>query len=108
MGDYDDYSMNLPSSGDTIAGVCHARGSNSELPPQWLMYVRVENSKISADKVVELGGKIIQGPRDLLRYTRPRWGGVSNLFLTFRSPRDTHPDARHSERRCAQEDWTLY
>jgi predicted enzyme related to lactoylglutathione lyase len=63
MGDYDDYNMNLPSSGETIAGVCHARGSNSKLPPQWLMYVRVENSKISADKVVELGGKIIQGPR---------------------------------------------
>ena len=63
MGDYDDYTINLPSNGETIAGICHARGSNSEIPPQWLMYVRVENSKTSADKVVELGGEIIQGPR---------------------------------------------
>jgi len=63
MGDYDDYLMNLPSNGETAAGICHARGSNSELPPQWLMYVRVENSKASAEKVVELGGEIIQGPR---------------------------------------------
>jgi predicted enzyme related to lactoylglutathione lyase len=63
MGDYDDYVMNLPSNGETVAGICHARGSNSELPAQWLMYVRVENSKVSAEKVVELGGEIIQGPR---------------------------------------------
>lgn len=63
MGDYDDYVMNLPSNNETIAGICHARGSNSELPPQWLMYVRVADSKASAEKVVELGGEIIQGPR---------------------------------------------
>jgi predicted enzyme related to lactoylglutathione lyase len=63
MGDYDDYLMNLPSNGETVAGICHERGSNSELPPQWLMHVRVENSKASAEKVVELGGEIIQGPR---------------------------------------------
>jgi len=63
MRDYDDFNMNLPSSGETIAGVCHARGSNADLPPQWLMYVRVEDSKVSAEKVVELGGEIIQGPR---------------------------------------------
>ncbi|MBL4674348.1 MAG: VOC family protein [Arenicella sp.] len=63
MGDYDDYVMNLASNGGSVAGICHARGSNSELPPQWLMYVRVENSKASAEKVVELGGEIIQGPR---------------------------------------------
>jgi predicted enzyme related to lactoylglutathione lyase len=65
MGDYDDYSMNLPSNGETVAGVCHARGSNADLPPQWLMYVRVENSTSSAEKGVELGGDIIQGPRSM-------------------------------------------
>ena len=63
MGDYDDFNMNLPASGETIAGICHARGSNAALPPQWLMYVRVQDSKASADKVVDLGGDIIQGPR---------------------------------------------
>ncbi len=65
MGDYDDFNMNLLSSGETIAGVCHARGSNADLPPQWLMYVRVKDSKQSAKKVVELGGEIIQGPREM-------------------------------------------
>ena len=63
MGDYDDYNMNLPLNGETIAGICHARGSNSKLPAQWLMYVRVENANVSADRVIKLGGEIIQGPR---------------------------------------------
>jgi len=62
MGEYDDYNMNAPGSGRTVAGICHARGDNASLPPQWLMYVRVENSTMSAEKVVELGGSIIKGP----------------------------------------------
>ena len=32
MGDYNDYSMISPDSGAAIAGVCHQRGTNSELP----------------------------------------------------------------------------
>ena len=32
MGDYDDFNMVAPESGRTIAGVCHARGSNADLP----------------------------------------------------------------------------
>jgi len=49
MGEYDDYNMNAPGSGRTVAGICHARGDNASLPPQWLMYVRVENSTMSAE-----------------------------------------------------------
>lgn len=55
--------MNVFGEGDTIAGIFHARGDNSAMPPQWLMYVRLENSRISAEKVIELGGDIIQGAR---------------------------------------------
>ena len=28
MGDYDDYNVKLPESGDTIAGICHANRPN--------------------------------------------------------------------------------
>jgi predicted enzyme related to lactoylglutathione lyase len=62
MGDYDDFNMN--NSLGTIAGICHAKGENTDLPPQWLMYVRVENAKISAQKTVELGGAILKGPTE--------------------------------------------
>ena len=63
MGDYDDYNINLPQTSDTIAGVCHARGSNAKLPAQWLMYVRVESVVESAVRCQALGGKVLDGPR---------------------------------------------
>lgn len=65
MGDYDDFNINLPKTGDTIAGICHAKGSNSNLPAQWLMYVRVEDVAVSAQKCKELGGDILDGPRKM-------------------------------------------
>jgi len=63
MGDYDDFNMNMPEGGETIAGVCHARGSNAKIPPQWMMYVEVADAESSANRVSELGGEIIVGPR---------------------------------------------
>ena len=63
MGSYSDFNINLPGTQDTIAGVCHARGSNANLPSQWLIYVRVESVKASAEKCEKLGGKILDGPR---------------------------------------------
>lgn len=32
MGGYSDYVMKMPVSGDGVAGVCHSRGSNADLP----------------------------------------------------------------------------
>ena len=63
MGDYDDFDINLPNSGETIAGICHARGSNSKLPAQWLMYVQVQDAAQSAARCTELGGTVLDGPR---------------------------------------------
>jgi len=63
MGEYDDFNMISPTSGQTVAGVCHARGVNADVPPQWLMYVIVEDVDASARKCTELGGKVIAGPR---------------------------------------------
>jgi uncharacterized protein len=63
MGEYDDFNINLPNSSETIAGVCHARGSNNKLPAQWLMYVRVKDVVESAASCKELGGAVLDGPR---------------------------------------------
>lgn len=65
MGEYDDFNINLPKIGDTIAGVCHARGSNNNLPAQWLMYVRVKDVTVSAKKCQNLGGTVLDGPREM-------------------------------------------
>ena len=46
-----------------MTGICYAKGSNANVPPQWVFYVSVESVEASAAKCVELGGKIIDGPR---------------------------------------------
>jgi predicted enzyme related to lactoylglutathione lyase len=62
MGDYDDYCMNEPG-GETVSGICHARGKNAGIPPQWLVYITVPSVADAAQKCVELGGTVIHGPR---------------------------------------------
>ncbi len=64
MGEYDDYVMSTPD-GTGVTGVCHARGTNANVPPQWLTYFSVENVERSAARCVELGGRIIDGPRKM-------------------------------------------
>ena len=64
MDDYSDYSMVTPA-GETVAGVCHARGPNADMPPQWLMYVRVANVEDSAASCERLGGKVLVAPKDM-------------------------------------------
>lgn len=59
MGQYDDYIMNTPVTETSIAGVCHARGVNAELPAQWLIYITVANIDDSIALCKKLGGKIL-------------------------------------------------
>ena len=63
MGDYDDYCVNTPDSGETVGGICHARGVNAKAPPQWLIYVVVADVSKSIEECLALGGKVIDGPR---------------------------------------------
>ena len=63
MGNYSDFNINLPDSGDTVAGICHARGMNANMPSQWLLYVRVADVETSAAETEKRGGKILDGPR---------------------------------------------
>ena len=65
MGDYFDYSMNLPGTDTAVAGVCHARGSNANIPPQWLIYVRVDDADAAAQRCRGRGGTVVDGPRDM-------------------------------------------
>ena len=65
MGDYDDFNMTLPESGEPAAGICHARGSNAELPAGWLIYFTVDDVDASARACVEQGGEIVVEPKEL-------------------------------------------
>lgn len=65
MGACNDYNMNRPRAGETVAGICHAQGPNAGRPPQWLIYIMVEDVEQSARKCVELGGRVVDGPRSM-------------------------------------------
>lgn len=59
MGNYNDYNMLRPKDNVTGAGICHARGTNANLPAQWLIYIAVDNLDKSVNRCLDLGGKII-------------------------------------------------
>ncbi len=65
MGDYADFNMKQPGSGEATAGVCHARGENADLPPQWLMYIIVADLDASINACVEHGGRVVREERPL-------------------------------------------
>ena len=62
MGDYSDYCMSPPQSGQPVAGICHARGQNANLPAQWLIYITVDDLRQSMDRCKSLGGKVLREP----------------------------------------------
>ncbi len=72
MGDYDDFTMIAPvrsantdasassgGGGEAVAGICHARGANADLPAQWLLYVTVADVGQSAQACVSRGGTLL-------------------------------------------------
>jgi hypothetical protein len=65
MGDYSDYSMTLPASGEAVSGICHARGGNAEIPGGWLIYITVADVEASAAACTANGGEVLVGPKGL-------------------------------------------
>lgn len=74
MGDYADYSM---KAGDTVvAGVCHAKGPNVGLPPQWLIYITVEDLDATIAAAKAHGGELLGEIREM----------GENRFAVIRDP----------------------
>lgn len=65
MGGYSDFNMLAPGNGKPVAGICHARGVNADLPPQWLLYIAVEDLDEAMARCRELGGKVVAGPKGM-------------------------------------------
>lgn len=59
---YADYCM-LGEGGETVAGICHARGINTGLPPVWLLYLPVGDLKESVRQAEAHGGEIVKATR---------------------------------------------
>ncbi len=62
MGDYQDYCMNT-ADGQSVAGICHARGGNAGLPPVWIVYIVVADLEVAPQRCEARGGKVLGTPR---------------------------------------------
>lgn len=92
MGDYSDYAM-ATSDGTGVAGVCHAKGPNEGIPPQWLVYITVEDLEASLAECQRLGGSLIHGPREIHGATfaviQDPAGAVAGLYQTAPKAEDS-------------------
>ncbi len=84
MGDYDDFNMTHSGSGTPVAGICHAKGSNADLPGGWLVYFTVADIDSSIAAVEAGGGKVTVEPRSLaggrFAVIEDPAGGVAALY----------------------------
>jgi predicted enzyme related to lactoylglutathione lyase len=63
MDGYADFNMFHPEKDETVAGICHARGANANLPSSWLVYVQVADLDSSMRSCRDRGGDVIVGPK---------------------------------------------
>lgn len=75
VDDYHDFCMLAPASPSSeqtdnatdpetpIAGVCHRRGVNADIPPQWLVYIVVADLAASLLTTEQQGGQVIAPAR---------------------------------------------
>jgi predicted enzyme related to lactoylglutathione lyase len=85
MGGYSDFCMIESHTNNAVAGICHARGLNAEIPPVWLIYITVADLDVSMARCKALGGEVIAEPRRMGqqgRYcvVRDPAGAVAALF----------------------------
>jgi predicted enzyme related to lactoylglutathione lyase len=85
MDGYSDFCMLPPASDKPQAGICHARGVNTDLPAQWLIYITVGDLESAMGRCRELGGSVIAGPRKLgegrFCVIRDPAGAVAALYM---------------------------
>ncbi len=61
MGGYSDFVMQAPD-GSGVAGVCHARGTNADMPPVWMVYFLVDDLEAALEAVGSQGGTVLKAP----------------------------------------------
>jgi predicted enzyme related to lactoylglutathione lyase len=50
-------------TGTPVAGVCHARAGNADLPPVWMVYLRVPDLDAALEPCVARGGEALRPVR---------------------------------------------
>lgn len=60
--EYNDFVMK-DSDGNWAAGICHARGVNAGIPPQWIVYLNVADVEVAVQQCLAFGGKLVKESR---------------------------------------------
>ncbi len=63
MDGYEDYNMKPGGTDHPVAGICHARETNADMPTSWMIYITVPDIEVAAAKCKERGGKVLLGPK---------------------------------------------
>lgn len=104
MGGYTDYCMIPPGSDAPVAGVCHARGPNAEIPPQWLIYITVKDVAASVAACRPRGGKVILEPREMgggiVAVIADPAGAACALYQTLSVPPATRKPAAKARKKA--------
>lgn len=66
--DYDDLFVG-PDEKNVVAGICDARGPNADIPPEWMIYINVDDLDASLKAVQDNGGEI----KDAIRCAGAAW-----------------------------------
>ena len=77
MGGYEDFLIFRPGLAEPMAGICHARGANADIPPQWLMYIVVADLDRSTAECEARGGRVL---------TEARSAGKGARFRVIQDP----------------------
>jgi predicted enzyme related to lactoylglutathione lyase len=83
LGDYADFSMKPEGADAPVSGICHARGMNADIPPQWMIYITVDDLDASLARCAELGGVALTAVKDMggrMCVIRDPAGAVAALY----------------------------
>ncbi len=82
-GSYEDFNM-LGGDGQPVAGICHARGVNNNLPPVWMLYLPVGDLSASLKQLKDTEGQIIhQSKNQTNEVTQAVIQDPAGLYLTL-------------------------
>ena len=67
VDDYEDFCVG-PSAENVVAGICHAKGANADIPPSWMIYINVDDARATWERAVAAGYKSVMEPERLERW----------------------------------------
>ena len=59
MEGYSDFVMAPPGTDEAVAGIVHHRGPNVGMPPQWMLYITVDDLAAAVARAIALGGEVV-------------------------------------------------